>query len=208
MYQFYRIIIVAYLVFFSLSLSAKENNILILGDSLSASYNIPLEAGWVTLLEKKLINTGYHFNIINASISGETTSGALTRIDQLLKRHTPKLVIIELGGNDGLRGFPFSEIKRNLVEIVNNALETKSEIILVPMQLPPNYGQAYNQKFQQLYVNIAEEYGIALSKFILEDIATNPALMQDDGIHPLANAQPVMLENMWPTIETLINTIE
>lgn len=208
MYQLYRNIVIACLVSISMSLSAKDNNMLILGDSLSAAYNIPLEAGWVALLEKKLNNTEYDFNIINASISGETTSGAISRIDNLLQKYKPALVIIELGGNDGLRGFPFSVIKTNLSILVKSIQKAKAKVILVPMQLPPNYGQAYNQKFQQVYVSIADEYNISLSSFILDNIATNPDLMQDDGIHPVVGAQPMMLENIWPTLETVMQGLD
>ncbi|MEM7026724.1 MAG: arylesterase [Pseudomonadota bacterium] len=208
MFQFYRIIFIACLAFSSMSLPAKDNNIIILGDSLSAAYGMPLEMGWVSLLEDKLNNNGYKYNIINASISGETTSGVVARIDDIIKVNIPDIVIIELGGNDGLRGFPFSEIKNNLVYIIKRIQETTAQIILIPMQLPPNYGQAYNQKFQQVYKSIANEYDIILSPFILENIATDTELMQDDGIHPVAMAQPKMLENIWPTLEAIMQRLD
>ncbi|MEQ8288171.1 MAG: arylesterase [Gammaproteobacteria bacterium] len=202
--MFYRLLFVICLTVFVLPLHARERTLLILGDSLSAAYGIPVSDGWVSLLEQRLQQQGYAFNVVNASISGETTIGVLTRLENILDTHKPVLTVVELGGNDGLRGFQFAEIEQNLSVIVNRLKNNNSEVLLVPMQLPPNYGQAYNQKFQQVYVRIADQYDVPLSRFILEDIALDKELMQEDGIHPVARAQPAMLDNIWPSLESLI----
>lgn len=203
--MFYRTLFVICLTVFVLPLHARDKTLLILGDSLSAAYGIPVQSGWVALLEQRLAAQGYAFNVVNASVSGETTLGALTRLDTLLANHQPDYSVVELGGNDGLRGLPFAEIEQNLATIVVRINRHGSEVLLVPMQLPPNYGQVYNQKFRQVYQRVAEQYEVPLSTFILEDIAINRDLMQSDGIHPVASAQPLMLENIWPSLEQLIN---
>lgn len=187
------------------SLHAAERTLLILGDSLSAAYGIPLDSGWVTLLRERLAEQDYVFQVVNASISGETTLGARIRLEGILERHKPDITIIELGGNDGLRGFPFTETKQNLSAIISLLIEKQSRIILVPIQLPPNYGQVYNDKFREIYESLSQTYNISLSHFILDQIATNPALMQADGIHPVEQAQMRMLDNIWPALLTLLN---
>ncbi len=207
MYQIFRIIIFSWLVSQSLLLSAKDNNLLVLGDSLSAAHGIKLDQDWVTLLEQRISEQHINLNIINASISGETTIGALTRLDNLISQYQPVIVIIELGGNDGLRGFSLQDIKKNLALLIEKIKQTNAEILLVPMQLPPNYGQIYNKKFQQVYISLADKYKVVLSRFILDDIAINPELMQEDGIHPVEEAQMTMLENIWPTLKEVIEEI-
>ena len=142
--------------------------------------------------------------VVNASISGETTLGVKTRLEKLLKEYSPKLVIIELGANDGLRGFPLSEIEQNLSGIVNDIKQTNAAVLLVPMQLPPNYGAAYNQRFMSIYESVSEKQEVSLSTFILNDIAQHPNLMQADGLHPVKEAQAMMLDNLWPSLEALI----
>lgn len=203
--MFYRALFILCLTFLALPSQARDNTLLILGDSLSAAYGIPVKSGWVALLEQRLAKQDYAVNVVNASISGETTRGAMTRLDTLLQNHQPDFVIVELGGNDGLRGFPFTEIEQNLTVIVRKLTQTGSRVLLVPMQLPPNYGQVYNQKFRAVYRRVADDFDIPLSTFILEDIAINRELMQADGIHPVASAQPLMLDNLWPSVELLIN---
>lgn len=203
--MFYRALFIFCLTFLALPSQARDNTLLILGDSLSAAYGIPVKSGWVALLEQRLAKQDYAVNVVNASISGETTRGAMTRLDTLLQNHQPDFAIVELGGNDGLRGFPFTEIEQNLTVIVRKMMQTGSEVLLVPMQLPPNYGQVYNQKFRAVYRRVADDFDIPLSTFILEDIAINRELMQADGIHPVASAQPLMLDNLWPSVELLIN---
>lgn len=183
---------------------AGDRAILILADSLSASYGIALEHGWVSLLQQRLQAQGYNYKVINASISGDTTHGARARLDRLLKETDPDITIVELGGNDGLRGLPVEEIRQNLAGIVDRLSEYGSEILLVPMLLPPNYGQVYIDRFTAVYKHLAETRDLLLGRFILDGIADKPELMQGDGIHPQAEAQPLMLENIWPDLETLL----
>ena len=201
--MYYRILIfVIYL--FSFPVHAQEKTILILGDSLSASYGIPVEDGWVSLLEQRLVRQNMKYKVVNASISGETTLGVKTRLDKLLNEYSSEIVVIELGGNDGLRGFPLSEIEQNLSDIVNTIKKNGVTVLLVPMQLPPNYGAAYNQRFMSIYKSVSEKQNINMSTFILNDIAQHSELMQADGLHPTKEAQAMMLDNLWPSLELLI----
>lgn len=186
------------------SMTAQAKTLLILGDSLSAAYGIPVEEGWVSLLEQRLDRQELNHEVVNASISGETTLGVKTRLNKLLKDHQPELVLIELGANDGLRGFPLSEIEKNLTDIVKKIKEANVAVLLVPMQLPPNYGAAYNQRFMSIYESVAENCTVNLATFILKDIAQHPELMQVDGLHPVKEAQALMLDNIWPSLEPLI----
>jgi acyl-CoA thioesterase I len=203
MFMYYRILIfVIYLL--SFPAHAQEKTILILGDSLSAAYGIPVEDGWVSLLEQRLVRQNLEYKVVNASISGETTLGVKTRLEKLLNEYTPKLVVIELGANDGLRGFALSEIEQNLSDIVNAIKQINVDVLLVPMQLPPNYGAAYNQRFMSIYESVSEKQDINLSTFILKDIAQHSDLMQADGLHPVKEAQAMMLDNIWPSLEPLI----
>lgn len=179
---------------------------MILGDSLSASYGMSVESGWVSLLAKRLTDKGYdEFEIINASVSGEITKGARARLTKLLENNKPTIVVIELGGNDGLRGFSLEEIKNNLKAIINKIKHTGAKVLLVPMQLPPNYGLIYNSRFMKIYKEISKETKVVLSKFILEGIAQNSELMQADMIHPKAKAQSKMLDNIWSGLEEIIS---
>ncbi len=201
--MYYRILIfVIYL--FSFPVHAQGKTILILGDSLSASYGIPVEDGWVSLLEQRLVRQNMKYKVVNASISGETTLGVKTRLDKLLNEYSSEIVVIELGGNDGLRGFPLSEIEQNLSDIVNTIKKNGVTVLLVPMQLPPNYGAAYNQRFMSIYKSVSEKQNINMSTFILNDIAQHSELMQADGLHPTKEAQAMMLDNLWPSLELLI----
>ncbi|NNE36999.1 MAG: arylesterase [Gammaproteobacteria bacterium] len=189
----------------SLSAHAQDNTILVLADSLSASYGIAIEDGWVSLLQNRLREQGYTYNVFNASISGDTTHGAKSRLDEILNDRKPDITILELGGNDGLRGLPIPEIKSNLGEIINLLETGGSKVLLVPMLLPPNYGKFYIDRFTAIYTELAEETDTKLSKFILDGIAENPELMQNDGIHPTAEAQIMMLDNIWPDLESMFN---
>ena len=178
---------------------------MILGDSLSAAYGIPLEKGWANLLQKRLYDQNYPVKVTNASISGETTSGGLNRAAGLNQQYQPDYVIIELGGNDGLRGITLDEMQNNLRAISHEFGATGSCMLLVQMTLPPNYGKAYISRFEQIYDSLAKEENILLSAFMLNDIADKPELMQADGIHPVASAQHKILDNLWPGIEMLIS---
>lgn len=186
------------------SMSAEAKTLLVLGDSLSAAYGIPVERGWVALLEERIVRQGLGYKVVNASISGETTIGARTRLKKLLAETRADLVIVELGGNDGLRGFALPEIEQNLSGIIRMIQDAGGRALLTPMQLPPNYGVAYNQRFRAIYHNIAARLDVRLSEFILHDIAQHPELMQADGIHPTAAAQARMLENIWPGLLALM----
>lgn len=195
-----------FIVFYVISfqLHAADKTILVLADSLSASYGIAIEDGWVSLLQTRLNESGHPYQVLNASISGDTTHGAKSRLDEILGQTLPAITIVELGGNDGLRGLPVTEIKKNLEEIVSLLSAKGSTVLLVPMLLPPNYGKFYIERFTNLYREIAASNDITLGRFILEGIATRPELMQADGIHPTAEAQAMMLDNIWADLEAMI----
>ncbi len=175
-----------------------------LGDSLSAAYGIEQSAGWVSLLERRLQQQGYRYRVINASISGDTTSGALARLPRALDAHRPDIVIVELGGNDGLRGLSLSESQKNLAAIIELCRQHKIRVLLVGMRLPPNYGPQYTEKFQQMYPGLSRRYRVPLAPFLLEGVAGNKDLMQPDGVHPRAAAQPIMLENVWRALQPML----
>jgi len=198
--------ILLFFVFCIISVSghAGEKNLLILADSLSASYGIAIEEGWVSLLQNRLNEQAYPYKVTNTSISGDTTHGARSRLEQILKEGSPDITIVELGGNDGLRGLPIAEIRKNLEGILQQLIEAGSEVLLVPMLIPPNYGKVYIDQFSGIYRDLAAAHDIRLSRFILEGIADKPELMQRDGIHPTAEAQGMMLDNVWPDLESLI----
>ncbi len=180
---------------------AKESSILVLGDSISAAYGMSLEQGWVALMAEHMRRQqGDGYQVVNASISGETTAGALRRLPALLQQHSPALVIIELGGNDGLRGYPIDRFRANLEQMVALSRAAGARVILLPMEIPPNYGARYTSEFRRTYVTVADGGDVLLAPFILEGVATDPALMQPDGIHPTAAAQPRMLETVLPTV--------
>ncbi|CAN5181524.1 arylesterase [soil metagenome] len=183
------------------AVTAAEPTVLIVGDSLSAGYGIAKEASWVTLLEERLEREGYGYRVVNASISGDTTEGGLQRLPRALEKHEPAVVIIELGGNDGLRGFPLALIRRNLEAMIELSCDTGARVVLAGMRLPPNYGPAYTAGFQDIYRALAEKYDVALVPFLLEGVALEPALMLADGIHPNAKAQQKLLDNIWTELE-------
>ncbi|MBD3667925.1 MAG: arylesterase [Kangiella sp.] len=192
---------------FNLSTTAKaqENpTILVLGDSLSAGYNIDVEQGWVELLNQKLQQEGYPHTVINGSISGDTTTQGLLRLPTLLEQHDPEIVIIELGGNDALRGTPPNAIKRNLSKLIDTSKRSGAEVLLLGIQIPPNYGQRYAQAFFDNYAQLANEKKVKLVPFFLENVGGNDELMQDDGIHPNVKAQPILLENVYTNLKNLL----
>ena len=187
---------------------ADTPSLLVLGDSLSAGYGIPVTHGWVSLLQRRLDEQGYPQRVVNASISGETTRGARERIEKLLSEHQPQIVIIELGGNDGLRGLSLAEMRRNLVALTSRARSASAQVLLIEMRLPPNYGHEYTRLFEHVFHEVAADTGATLTPFILDDIADQTDLMQADGIHPRVEAQPAMLENIWPKIEALLVAVQ
>ena len=176
-----------------------------LGDSLSASFGIEHSSGWVSLLEQKIHDSGFSFRVVNASISGETTQGGLQRLPDLLSKYHPAVVVLELGGNDGLRGLNLAMVQNNLQSMIAKTLSSKANILLVGIRLPPNYGQIYTDQFHQIYIDLAQANKIPLVPFILDSIATNQDLMQPDGIHPTAKAQSIMLENVWVKLKPLLD---
>jgi acyl-CoA thioesterase-1 len=176
-----------------------------MGDSLSAGYGIPAQQGWVNLLQKRL-DQQYpkQHKVVNASVSGETTSGALARLPKLLQTHRPDLVVIELGGNDGLRGQPPKMIEKNLAQLVQKSQQAKAKVVLFGMKIPPNYGTAYSKAFENNYKTVSQQYKIPLLPFFLEGVAGNKNLIQSDQIHPNAKAQPILLNNAYPSIQRLL----
>ncbi len=184
---------------------AGDPRILVLGDSLSAAYGIPLERGWVNLLQARLKTEGYGYEVVNASVSGDTTGAALTRLPRALELHQPAIVIVELGGNDGLRGTPVAQMQRNLASIIEKARAVDAEVVVTGIMIPPNYGAEYTARFSAVYTSLVDEFEVALVPFILDGIALEPSLMQADGIHPTAAAQPRILDNVWPALQPLLS---
>jgi acyl-CoA thioesterase-1 len=183
-----------------LPVQALGASILVLGDSISAAYGMSLDQGWVALLERRIASNGGKYRIVNASISGETSAGGLRRLPALLEQHQPRLVIIELGANDALRGYPIPRFRANLESMVALSRDAGASALLLPMEIPPNYGPRYTNDFRNAFATVAEETEAQLAPFILDGVATDPALMQEDGLHPRVEAQPIMLENILPAV--------
>jgi acyl-CoA thioesterase-1 len=183
---------------------AESPTILVLGDSLSAAYGIRLEQGWVALLQGRLKAQGYGHKVVNASASGETTGGALARLPRALALHRPAIVILELGGNDGLRGLPIAGVRGNFESLIRLSREAGAKVLLVGMRIPPNYGPAYTRTFHQLYGDLAREYRLPLVPFFLDGIALDDSMMLEDGLHPNAAAQPKLLDQVWPQLKPLL----
>jgi acyl-CoA thioesterase-1 len=178
--------------------------IVVLGDSLSAAYGMEISQSWPSLLQERLIENGYTHRVFNSSITGDTTQGGLARLPRLLDRHKPDIVILELGGNDGLRGLPIDVTGSNLSSMIEKSQSTGADVLLAEMRIPPNYGRTYTEKFNSMYTNLTGQYGIALLPFLLQDIALEPGLMQADGIHPTARAQPLILDQVWAVLQPLL----
>ncbi|MCS4281365.1 arylesterase [Stenotrophomonas rhizophila] len=179
--------------------------VLVVGDSLSAAHNIPAASGWVNLLQQRVKQQiKAPPAIINASISGETTAGALTRLPGLLEKHRPSVVVIELGGNDALRGLTPAQLRGNLEKMIVASQKADAKVLLLGIDVPPNYGPAYRQRLRQTYAELAKQYDVPLLPFLLEGVALKPNLMQADGLHPTAAAQPQVLDNVWPLLKPLL----
>jgi acyl-CoA thioesterase-1 len=188
--------------------SAKAPAILVVGDSLSAEYGIARGTGWVALLEKRLAAEKLAWRVVNASISGDTTSGGRSRLPALLQREKPAVVVIELGGNDALRGLPLNATRDNLRAMAQAAKAAGARVLIAGMQMPPNYGRQYGQQFEQLFAEVAKAEGAALVPFFLAGVADGPNAernFQPDRIHPVAAAHPTMLDNVWPALRPLLN---
>jgi acyl-CoA thioesterase-1 len=184
--------------------STESPTIVIFGDSLSAGYGIEVDQSWATLLQSRLEEQGYEHQVVNASISGETTEGGATRIDSALQDFSPDLIILELGGNDGLRGFPATRMKANLEKIVTRAKATGAAVILLGIRIPTNYGSRYSSEFEDVFRQLSVDLDVKWIEFFMEGIAMNDDLLQDDRIHPNAAAQPILLDNAWPIISATL----
>lgn len=186
----------------------SQGVLLVMGDSLSAAYGMPTEQGWVALLQQKLTQTNkdkpFNIQVVNASLSGETTSGGLQRLPGLVQRHQPNYVVIELGANDALRGQDLRATERNLARMIEISQQAGAKVLLLGIRLPTNYGPAYDERLAQTYLNLAETYQLDLDAFFLEDVALDPGLMQDDGLHPNQAAQPLILQRLWPRLQNLM----
>jgi acyl-CoA thioesterase-1 len=193
-----------FLLLSTTAVSTESPTIVIFGDSLSAGYGIEVDQSWAALLQTRLKEQGCEHQVVNASISGETTEGGATRIDVALQDFSPDLIILELGGNDGLRGFPAARIKANLEEIVSRAKATGAAVVLLGIRIPSNYGARYSAEFEGVFRQVSADLDVEWIEFFMEGIAMNDDLLQDDRIHPNAEAQPILLDNVWPVISATL----
>jgi acyl-CoA thioesterase-1 len=184
---------------------AETPTILVFGDSISAGYGLPhVERGWVALLQAKLKSQGYGDEVVNASVSGETTAGGLARLPRALGVHHPAIVVVELGGNDGLRALPIEQMRANLSRMIDLAKGAGAKVLLLGMRIPPNYGPQYTEQFVAVYADLARDKHVPLVPFLMVDVALHPELMQADGVHPVEGAQPLLLATVWPALEPLL----
>jgi acyl-CoA thioesterase-1 len=184
--------------------AGETDTILLIGDSLSAAYGIPADAGWVALLQQRLESEQYPFRLVNASISGDTTAAALARLPRALETHQPGIVILQLGGNDGLRGLSLAELKQNLAAMIDMATSREASCLLLGVHLPPNYGSRYTERFHSIYHELAEETGTPLVASLVDGIGNRSELMQTDGIHPNLQAQPLIVERVWSQLQPML----
>ncbi|WP_434572796.1 arylesterase [Pseudomonas sp. Z3-8] len=184
--------------------NAAAGTVLIVGDSISAAFGLDTRQGWVSLLEQRLKAEGFDDKVVNASISGDTSAGGLARLPTLLAAHKPELVVLELGGNDGLRGQPPTQLQQNLAAMIDSSRASGAKVLLLGMQLPPNYGRRYTEAFSKVYNTLAEEKKVPLVPFFLKDVGGVQGMMQGDGLHPSVAAQGKLLENVWPTLKPLL----
>lgn len=201
-----RLLALLLLVWNGIALAAPQP-LLVLGDSLSSAHHIAVETGWVHLLETRLQQSKNPRPVVNASISGETTSGGLARLPQLLAEHKPALVVVELGANDGLRGLPLMQIRENLTSIIRACQEAHAAVVLVGIELPINYGPQYRDGLRSMYRDLSQEFNLPLVPFLLAGVALDPDLMQDDGLHPKSEGEPKVLENVWPVLEPALQKL-
>ena len=184
--------------------SALAGTLVVVGDSISAALGLDTSQGWVALLERRLAERGLDHQVVNASVSGDTTAGGRARLPRLLAEHRPDWVVIELGGNDGLRGLPTAQLRQNLEAMIRDSQENGARVILLGMRLPPNYGARYNRAFEQVFADLAQEYRLPWVPFFLEGVGGVEGMMQADGIHPAAKAQSRLLDNFWPVFKPLL----
>ncbi|MCY1220079.1 Esterase TesA [compost metagenome] len=187
-----------------LAQEAMAGTVLVVGDSISAAFGLESSQGWVSLLQKRLDEKGYKQHVVNASISGDTSAGGLSRLPGLLEEYKPELVIIELGGNDGLRGQPPEQLQQNLASMIDSSRAQGASVLLLGMRLPPNYGVRYTTAFANVFSTLAAEKQVPLVPFFLEGVGGVPEMMQSDGLHPAPQAQAKLLDNVWPTLEPML----
>jgi acyl-CoA thioesterase-1 len=200
-----RLFIAFFLVFAGGQSAASDApTVLVLGDSLSAGYGIDVDQSWATLLQARLEQQGYEHRVVNASIGGDTTESGAARIAQAIDTFAPALIILELGGNDGLRGIPPGTMRSNLYKIIRTGTDSGAAVVLLGIRIPPNYGPRYIAEFEDVFRQLAAELDVPWIEFFLDGVALNEELMQDDGIHPNAVAQPILLDNAWPIIESAL----
>ncbi len=183
---------------------AQAGTVLVVGDSISAAFGMDTQQGWVHLLDERMRNEGFEHQVVNASISGDTSAGGAARLPALLAEHQPQLVIVELGGNDGLRGLPPNQLQQNLASMIDASRGAGAKVLLLGMRIPPNYGERYTTAFAKVFDDVAAEKKVPLVPFLLEGVGGVTSLMQDDGVHPAVAAQPRLLENVWPTLKPLL----
>ena len=183
---------------------AHAGTVLVVGDSISAAFGMDTRQGWVSLLEKRILEQGFDHRVVNASISGDTSAGGAARLPALLAEHEPELVIVELGGNDGLRGLPPMQLQQNLASMVDASKQAGAKVLLLGMRIPPNYGERYTTAFAKVYGDLATQKDVPLVPFLLEGVGGVAQMMQDDGIHPAPGAQTMLLDNVWPTLKPLL----
>ncbi|MBJ7538204.1 arylesterase [Marinomonas transparens] len=205
---FKRQLLLCSFIIIAFSNPASASRLLVMGDSLSAAYNLRQQDGWVSLLKNQLSQSHPDISVVNASVSGETTQGGLSRFPPLLLEHKPQWVILELGANDALRGYPLSQTTSNLEKMIEQAHQADAQVLLIGNQIPQNYGKRYTEMFFNLYKKIAEKYKLAYLPFMLQGVALNKDLMQSDGLHPNKKGQPVVLKNVFPYLYPLLNRIK
>ncbi|MET0658807.1 MAG: arylesterase [Steroidobacteraceae bacterium] len=186
------------------AMASQQPTILVMGDSLSAGYGMRITQSWVALLEQRLRQAGYGYRVINASVSGETTGGGRARLSRALAQHQPTILILELGSNDALRGLPLTTMRANLDAMITSAQGARASVLLVGMRIPPNYGEAYSSQFSATFSALSRKHGIPVVDFLLDKVALQPALMQADQLHPTVQAQPILLDNVWPQLLPLL----
>lgn len=185
---------------------AADRTILVFGDSVSAGYGLKAEEGWVSLLQKRLAAQGYGYRVVNASVSGETTSGGEARLPRALGLHKPQVLVLELGANDGLRGLSLDVSRRSLAGMIEAARASGAQVLILGMRIPPNYGPRYTESFERMYAELAKKYSVPLVPFFMEKVALDAGLMQADGLHPTAAAQPLLLDTAWPALRRLLES--
>ncbi len=183
---------------------AQAGTVLVVGDSISAAFGMDTQQGWVHLLDERMRQEGFEHRVVNASISGDTSAGGAARLPALLTEHQPQLVIVELGGNDGLRGLPPGQLQQNLASMIDASRGAGAKVLLLGMRIPPNYGERYTTAFAKVFDEVAADKNVPLVPFLLEGVGGVDKLMQDDGVHPAVEAQPQLLENVWPTLKPLL----